>query len=67
MTYGYILSKFNLSFKGFWDSCFFTENTKSGGIIVWDWEKKQERCLTWFEFYKLADKVKGITNETTNK
>ena len=41
MTYGQILSKFNLSFKGFWDSCFFTENTKSGGIIVWDWEKKQ--------------------------
>ena len=66
-TYAELLAEYNYEYRGLWDSCFFTENSKSGGLIVWDKEEKQEKYLTWFEFYKMVKKKeKELRNETNN-
>lgn len=44
-TYAELLAEYNYEYRGLWDSCFLTENSKSGGLIVWDKEEKQEKYL----------------------
>lgn len=59
MTYGEILAKRGYTFKGFWDSCFFTNNSSSAGLIVWDNNTKKYKNITWRAFYKIASEVKN--------
>lgn len=60
MTYSEILEKRGYTFKGFWDSCFFTSNSTSGGLCVFNNNTKKYEYLTWRDFYKM---VKDMKNE----
>ena len=51
------LKKLNLKFIGYWDSCFFTNNTKDSGLIVEDKEGSQQ-ALSWYQLNKLMKTVK---------
>lgn len=51
-TYAELLAEYNYEYRGLWDS----ENSESGGLIVWDKEEKQKKYLTWFEFHKMVKK-----------
>lgn len=62
-TYAELLAEYKYEYRGLWDS----ENSKSGGLIVWDKEEKQEKYLTWFEFHKMVKKKeKELRNEPGN-
>lgn len=47
------LSDFGLKFIGFWDNCFFNQNTKYSGIIAKD-EQDNIKYISWFEFNKMT-------------
>lgn len=51
------LKKLNLKFIGYWDCCFFTNNTKDSGLIVEDKEGRQQ-ALSWYQLNKLMKTVK---------
>lgn len=51
------LKKLNLKFIGYWDRCFFTNNTKDSGLIVEDKEGRQQ-ALSWYQLNKLMETVK---------
>lgn len=55
-TYAELLAEYNYEYRGLWDSCFLSKNSKDGGLIVWDTEEKQKKYLTWFEFHKMVKK-----------
>lgn len=66
-TYVELLAEYNYEYRGIWDKCCLTENSKDGGLIVWDKEEKQEKYLTWFEFHKMVKKKeKELRNEPGN-
>ena len=49
------LALLNLKFLGYWDKCFFTDNTKDSGLIVEDKEGNIKN-LSWFELKKMMKK-----------
>ena len=57
MTYSEILEKRGYSFCGFWDSCFFTNNSTSSGLYVWNNNTRKYENITWRDFYKIAKEV----------
>lgn len=49
------LEELNLTFLGYWDRCFLTNNTKDSGLIVKD-KLGNIKHLSWFELNKMMKK-----------
>ena len=52
------LEELNLKFLGYWDRCFFTDNTKDRGLIVKD-KAGNIKYLSWFELKKMMEKCES--------
>lgn len=46
------LAELNLKFVGYWDRCFFANNSKDSGLIVED-QDGNVKYLSWFELKKV--------------
>lgn len=56
------LQKLGLTFVGFWDRCFFTNQAANSGITVKD-QNGAEHAYSYAQLYNMMKKLKEENNE----
>ena len=55
------------SFKGFWDSCFFTRNNNESGVILTNLKTGKDEFFSYNELRKLEKSRCQNDNDSKNK